>query len=162
MREGQILVEVMIAISITVISLIGFFGLLKSSFQLTRLASENYIATHLAVEGVEIVANKVQENYIESVTSGTSFNKNITQGRHEIDYQSTVINSTNEITQPRALKFDGAFYQYTRGEDTKLYRVVDIGLGTNVINVTSTVYGSASLNTPIAQVSDTFEYWWRQ
>jgi hypothetical protein len=70
------------------VSLIGFFGLLKASLQLTRITADNYTATHLAIEGVEIVANIIQENYINGITYGASFNKNLSTGEHEIDFNT--------------------------------------------------------------------------
>ena len=165
-RAGQILIEVMIAISMSIISLIGFFGLLRASFQLTRITSDNYVATHLAVEGVEVVANIMQRNYIDTIRNGNGlFNANMAQGSWEIDYHTQQIDfSTSRITN-KPLNFDGTYYSYATGTPTQFYRVVDIGFepasAPTMVSVTSTVFVDNSSNKPIAQVHDMFYYWWR-
>ncbi|MCL5011888.1 MAG: hypothetical protein M1320_00480 [Patescibacteria group bacterium] len=165
-RAGQILIEVMIAISMSIVSLMGFFGLLRASFQLTRVTSENYIATHLAVEGVEIVANIMQRNYIDTIRTGSNlFNANMTQGSWEIDYNTQQIDfSTSRVTN-KPLNFDGAHYVYGTGSPTQFYRVVDIGFepasAPTQVSVTSTVFVDSPTNQPIANVHDVFYYWWR-
>lgn len=163
-NNGQILVEVMIAISITVISLIGFFGLLKSSLNLTRITADNYIATHLAIEGIEIIANIMQENYINNITQGAAFNKNLAVGDHEIDFSTTQLNETTRILTHHPLKFDPDTkqYQYKRGNDTDFFRIVSISFEANKVHVVSTVYTNSVSGIPSAQVADTFQYWWRQ
>jgi hypothetical protein len=165
--SGQILIEVMIAVSISVVSLIGFFGLLKSSFQLTRITADNYIATHLAVEGVEIVANIMQTNYIDTIRNRSNqFNRNLSAGSWEIDFNTQKIDSATSRIQNRPFNFDGIYYGYGAGTSTtEFYRIVDIGFEPagipTRVSVTSTVYVDSEDNIPAAQVHDVFYYWWR-
>ena len=157
--SGQILVEVMIALSIMIVSLTGFYGLLKSSLQLIRTTSDNYIATHLAVEGVEIVANLIQENYVDSAHNALGyFNKGIAAGDHEIDYTTKSITSSMLFNKTK-LKFDGRHYQYDSGSETPFSRLVQITYGSDALSVVSNVYVNDVL---IATARDTFQNWWRQ
>ncbi len=154
-KNGQILVEVMLAISISVISLLGFFGLLQTSFKLSRLTSENYVASHLAVEGIEIVANIVQRNYVEmegELNPTFAFNTDIGSGDFEIDYNTTQINNNVSATSPlsRPIQLDGATF----------YRVVYIDSSGSQIHATSSVYTSPQGGNPISTVTDTFLNWW--
>lgn len=156
-HEGQILVEVMLAISISVISLIGFFGLLQTSFKLSRLTSDNYTASHLAVEGVEIIANIIQRNYVEmegNLDPTFTFNTDIESGDFEFDYTATKINSSVLATTPlsRPIQLQGASF----------YRRVHIDSTGSRVHVISSVYTDPHSTVPLATVEDTFMNWWQQ
>ncbi len=157
-HSGQILVEVMLAISISVISLIGFFGLLQTSFKLSRITSENYIASHLAVEGVEIVANIIQRNYVEmegNMRAAYAFNTDIESGDFEIDTNVFKIDSTLYATNPLShpITLNGLTF----------YRRVSIASNGSSIHVISSVYSSNfGTSQSLASVEDTFLNWWQQ
>ncbi|MFA7201645.1 MAG: hypothetical protein WC099_01460 [Candidatus Paceibacterota bacterium] len=157
-QHGQILIEVMLAISVSVISLIGFFGLLQTSFKLSRLTSENYVAAHLAVEGVEIIANIVQRNYVEmegNLDQTYYFNKDIESGDFEFDYTADKINSSVLVTTPlsRPIQLQGSTF----------YRRVHVDSSGSQIQVSSYVYTNAQgIGVPLATVQDTFLNWWQQ
>ena len=157
-QNGQILVEVMLAISISVISLIGFFGLLQTSFKLSRLTSENYVASHLAIEGVEIIANIVQRNYVEmegNLDPAFTFNTDIESGDFEFDYTANKINSSVIATTPlsRPIQLQSALF----------YRRVHVDSSGSQIHVVSSVYtNSQGSGVPLATAEDTFLNWWQQ
>ena len=65
LSDGQVLVELMVAISVMVIGLLGIFTLLSQSLGLNRVAADQYIAANLAAEGVEVAKNILDHNVIE-------------------------------------------------------------------------------------------------
>lgn len=75
---GQVLVETMVALSMTVIGLIGILMVLNASIGLNRVITNQYIASYLASEGIEAAGyqldvgtfNKIQL-YEDALPSGS-------------------------------------------------------------------------------------------
>ncbi len=61
-RKGQSLVETIVALSVLIIGFMGLIALLSRSFAASNFVSENYIATYLASEGIEVVKNLIDHN----------------------------------------------------------------------------------------------------
>lgn len=124
------------AIGITVVGLIGVFSLLSQTFSLNKMASDQYIATNLAAEGIEVVKNIIDTNVI----NGDPWNKNLNNGSFEIQY-----NSTEPIDPPsnKPLNFNSAtgIYSYDSGYATAFRRMIVIATlrGGNEIQVNSRV-----------------------
>ena len=85
------LVETMVALSVITIGLLGIFALLSTSMGLNRFVSEKHVATYLAAEGIELVKNLIDTNYIARKGGQLiSWNEGLSQaGSYEIDYMST-------------------------------------------------------------------------
>src|SRR3989344_7355701 len=64
-RSGQALVEVMVAVSILTVGFLGIVGLLSRALALNRVVADNYTATYLAAEGIEITKNIVDGNVVQ-------------------------------------------------------------------------------------------------
>ena len=65
-NRGQSLVEMLVAISIIVVSLLGILALINRSLGLNRVVADQYIATYLAAEGIELVKNYFDHSYFIS------------------------------------------------------------------------------------------------
>jgi len=62
-RRGQMMVEAMVASVVGVVGILGIVSLLTNSLVKSTQVGENFAATYLAAEGVEVVRSLVDENY---------------------------------------------------------------------------------------------------
>lgn len=90
-RSGFVLVEAIIALSVFLIGFTGLIVLLSDSIKLTRVAADDYTATYLAAEGVEVAKNLIDANHIQ----GRSWNCGFTSGSYELTYGDTLPNGRN-------------------------------------------------------------------
>lgn len=145
-ERGQLLIEAGVAISILVIGLLGILSLLSRSLSLNNVVSSRYIASNLAVEGIEVVKNLIDANVIQF----NPWNENINTGSYEVAFDSLSLNSN----QDRFLLFDptGNNYNYQTGQPTAFKRIIQItNIGSDEIRVNSAVNwrirgGSYSIN----------------
>ncbi|MFH1246448.1 MAG: hypothetical protein V1489_01570 [Candidatus Liptonbacteria bacterium] len=65
-RNGQALIESLIAVTVLVVGFLGIFNLLSQSLGLYRVTTENYAATYLAAEGIELAKNVIDSASIQN------------------------------------------------------------------------------------------------
>ncbi len=168
-NDGQILIEVIVALSVVVVAFSGALSLLGTSVGLTRTISNQYIGTYLAAEGVEIVKNIIDENYFSgggSPSGSRAWNQGIhVTGDYYPDFTTTADTAhASMLRDPDdPLKYDDSDmrYSYGAGIDTKIWREVHIQNESDAIVVRSTVRWEGKGGTFEAEVSDRFTYWWR-
>lgn len=73
-RKGQMLIETMVALSMVVIGMLGLLALLSQSIGINKVVSDQYVASYLAAEGIELVKQVVDNN----VMDGNGFNEGLT------------------------------------------------------------------------------------
>src|SRR3989338_8190490 len=95
---GQSLIEAMVAIGIIVFGILSTLGLLSRALSLNRVVSDQFTATYLAAEGIEVVKNLIDANIIQ----GRPWNNGFTTGGFEIDYNGVSL----EPNQGRRLLLD--------------------------------------------------------
>lgn len=120
-NKGQLLVESMMGISITIIGLLGILALLSRSVSLNRVISDQFIGNYLAAEGIEVVKNLIDANIIQK----NAWNQGLdTAGNYEADYNSVIL----EHDSSQFLKFDDTLnvYNYDSGADTPFKRKIAI------------------------------------
>jgi len=132
------LIEAMVAISVFLIGILGMFNLLNQSLGLNKIVSSRYIASDLAMEGVEVVKNIIDANVAQG-----KWNDDINNGCYEIAYNSQKLSSLpskkitdcdlnasiNDIKKGLTyLNFDKktGIYSYSAGSPTIFKRVVKI------------------------------------
>jgi len=71
MQKGFTLIEVMIAIFVTIVGVVGIYGLVPHIFGVVAINNDRFIASQLAKEGIEIVRNIRDVNYLESIDDWT-------------------------------------------------------------------------------------------
>ena len=121
-NKGQLLIESLIGISLIVVGLLGVFSLLSQSLGLRRVASERYVATYLAAEGIEVVKNIIDTNYLNT---GTPWNQGISAGGdYEVEYNSASLQSF----QNRSFYYhpESGLYDYNAGNSTLFKRKISI------------------------------------
>jgi len=124
-ENGQIMVEALIAITIATVGLLGIFTLVSRSLSLNRVVADQYIASNLAAEGIELVKNLIDYN----VRNGLPFNNGscLSEGNHNIGYND-LIGSSCAYDSSRFLLFNSLtrFYGYDAGAATPYKRTVTI------------------------------------
>lgn len=75
LRSGQSIIEMLVATSAIVIAILGVLGLLQKSLGFNRVSADNYTATYLAAEGIELTKNLFDREYLIQKNSAapTSF-----------------------------------------------------------------------------------------
>lgn len=82
--NGQTLVEVAVAISVLMLGILGAITLLNQALGLNKMVSSQYIASNLAMEGIEVVKNIIDANFM----NGREFYSGIETGCYELSYDS--------------------------------------------------------------------------
>lgn len=103
-RRGQTVMEMVVALGILTTGFLGIVTLLNNSLGLHRVVADNYKATYLASEGIELVRNIITEN----VENGSLWCAGLPAGSYEIDHTLTTAPGYDcGIPYPRLLTFSG-------------------------------------------------------
>ncbi|MDP2695675.1 MAG: hypothetical protein Q8O87_00275 [bacterium] len=158
-NRGELIIEAIIAISIIVVGLLSVVTLLSSSQSLNRVLSDRYIATYLASEGIEVVKNLIDTNYI----SGKPWNDRLATGNNYlVSFQSPGLLASLPESY-RTVNYgdwsntipDGAYGLgfYVGGSGTNFKRVINISYPTtnemrvnSIVNWTSRGGGEFEIN----------------
>lgn len=126
-KRGFTLIELMVVATVLSIGIIGAMNSIRQVFIYARLLSSRLTAAYLAQEGIEIVRNIRDTNWVES----SSWDDGITTGDFEADYNDPGLSFYGN----RYLRVDGGFYNYGLGEETKFKRKINIQKDTDEISV---------------------------
>lgn len=155
--SGQILVEVLVALSVLTMGFVGIFSLLNQSLALHRVVANNYVATYLAGEGVELIKSAVAENLI----SGSPWNSGLLDGTYEADYLGFLSPVGGSL---RPLQYDTnlGVYSYNPGTTSQFQRSVAItAVSSQELRVISSVRWTTR-GSAVSSVSvESYLYNWR-
>ena len=134
-KKGYLLMEVMVAISLLTIGFLAVLSLVSNSLSLNRVVSDQFTANYLAMEGIEIVKNLIDSNYL----NGNPWNQDFSNGNYEVDYQS--IGLETDLSRYLSLDSTSGFYDYKGDIQTPFKRTIAVELleGGNEIKVNSIV-----------------------
>ncbi|MDP2629314.1 MAG: hypothetical protein Q8P45_01220 [Candidatus Harrisonbacteria bacterium] len=158
-ERGQLLIESLVAITIILIAVVGIFSLLSRSLSLTRVISDQYTGTYLAAEGLEVVKNIVDTNFIKRCQN---WNSGFSSGNYSVSYDSASL----EELRVNPLNFNpvtGLYSYESGGQASKFRRDIHIQIieGGEAMHVESKVQwktrGAAEFESVL---EDTF-YGWR-
>ncbi len=148
-QKGFSIVEVIAAFTIITIGLVGVLALVSQNIQAQVVNRNMLIASQLAQEGLELVRNKRDTNWLISgndwkIGAGVGMQSDIVQDlTYVIDYSGNIDDSVNLVTDSGAnLKINASgFYEHTSGISTTYYRLISIAEDTenNWIEVNSRV-----------------------
>lgn len=128
-KKGFTILEAMIAIFVIIIGVIGASIAIQQTLFLTRIVSSQLIASYLAQEGVEIVRNIRDGNWLEGVAWDSGLTGCEPEGVGcQADYTNT--QSLDPYTG-EPLKIDGGFYNYQSGTPTPFTRKITIASRTD-------------------------------
>lgn len=124
-KNGFTLVEVLTAIFVILVGVVGTMATIQQTLAYTSLSASRLVASYLAQEGIEIVRNFRDGNWLEQRTNPPlPWTNGLSSGDWEVDYNDTVL--TAYVGAGRYLKIDGGFYNYESGTNTKFKRKITI------------------------------------
>ena len=126
--------ECLVAIFLITVGVIGAISVVNQTTTFTQVTSSQLIGAYLAQEGIEIVRNIRDTNFlkIHKGEEGINWDTGLTgcTGGCETDYNDPAL-----ISADRYLKIDGGFYNYDSGENTLFKRKIIIQPDTNILKV---------------------------
>lgn len=139
--KGFTLMEVIVALFFITVGIIGSYALISSTISSTSYASNKFTASYLAQEGIELVRNIRDTNWLQgeghtwneqlatAICSGTCDGAN---NGCRVDYNSvTSADPTLLAYSGQFLNIDGnGFYSYSGSNQTKFKRKVSIDSST--------------------------------
>lgn len=119
------LIEVVVATFVITLGALGAFSLIQRITAFYPIISSQLTATYLAQEGIEIVRNIRDTNWLEQRTNpGVLWDSDIPAGNRAADYKS---GNLNLAYTGQFLNLDGNnFYSYSAGTPTKFKRKITI------------------------------------
>jgi len=125
-NKGFTLIEIIVAILIVTVGVLAAYIVTQKIVFYTYQISSRLTAACLAKEGIEIVRNIKDTNWLESASS---WDEGIAAtSDYRLDYQSLEFPGTNcNLSPEEYLKHDGAFYNCSSsGPETKFKRKITI------------------------------------
>lgn len=146
-REGQTIVEAMVAVSLLIIGFLGTIILINRSIGLNRVVTDNYTATYLAAEGIEVTKNLIDSNFVQGAAWFTGFESCTITCEWEVQYDTSWEDPTSRPVSytARPLYYNPSTGLYAHdpfGQQTSFTRRVTVelaGAGNNEIIVHSIV-----------------------
>ncbi len=130
MKRGFTLLEVIVAIFVIMVGITGTLGIIQQGISYTQLSSSRLVANYLAQEGIEIVRNIRDTNWLEE----NPWSDGIPSGNWEADYNDSTLTSWS--SQGRFLNIDNkGFYSYSSGSPTKFKRKITIAKDTDILKI---------------------------
>lgn len=181
-RKGQSLIEVMVALFVLTIGMLGILALLGQSLSVSKTVTNETIATYLAAEGIELSKNIVDHDVYQQragVSAGWAQNSEDQAfgagGNFQLDYTTCDTDdgsaaicdlSTWHFNSGETLGFDPStnLYYYGAPEATPFVREIKISYPNgaphfNELIVQSIVTWGTGFNTQSIQLEDHFYNW---
>ena len=114
-KEGFSLVEILAVLFVIAMALLGIVSLINQNIQVQNINKNNLIASSLAQEGIELVRNNRDANWLNN----RSFDTDLSDGPYQADYRTGVVVPTADISQTKIYLKDG-FYVHDNGSDAGL------------------------------------------
>jgi Tfp pilus assembly protein PilV len=148
-KKGFTLLDVMFAVGLAIVGLIGILGLLRYVIIVGRASSDRFIAENLAEEGIELVRFYRDSNWKQYMSIYTPATFLISGPQdYEVDYTLNPTLSSLPANSNRFLNIDAnGFYSYAAGTATKFKRKI-------TLDPTKCQYATGDDGTCISVVSD--------
>jgi len=172
-RNGQTIVEAVIALGVLTIGFSGIITLLNRSLSLNQLVTDQNIATYMATEGIEVTKNLVDAAVIQGLDPFTPPLFNV--GSYELDFDD-LLDTDPPVENPgrriggfgvksnTPLFFDSTanLYSYDSGAPTGFYRTITINIQPGeYINVMATIDWTSKGGAQNSVVMEDYFFKWR-
>jgi len=147
MKKGFTLIEVLFGIFILTVSAFGAFSLIQSTLIASSLNESRFTAYYLSQEGIELVRNIRDNNWLEKRTiPSVNWNDGLEHGEWEIDYNDGNLS----VYSDRYLYIENStkFFSYIENpsiddKKSKFRRKITISnLGPKIIEISVIIYWS--------------------
>lgn len=125
MKRAFSLVETLVAVAILVGGLTATLGILSFMLRTVNVLKSEFVAAHLAAEGIEVIRNIRDANWLRRDIGGESrgWRDDLTAANYEVAFDSRV----PEANQNRLLNLDAAGrYTYNAGAPTSFKRRIEL------------------------------------
>lgn len=146
-EKGFTLLEMLISILIVTIGVLSIYQAVYRYTKRTQLERESFVAAYLCQEGIEIIKNIRDSNWVAGTTWNNGLDACINTVGCEADYRLSGAGALTLWSSPgRTLYIDGSagFYKYgnvTGDVETPYARKIEIlSQGTDELDITVTVY----------------------
>lgn len=136
-NKGFTLMEVIIAIAVIVFALLALISLISSTVSALKPGGSRLTAVNLAQEGLEIVRNIRDSNWLAGKRTPANWRDGLAEGDYRVQYNTAgLLASSSDV-----FKIDAnGFYQYDSGSDTLFEREITIShIGNNQIKTVAEV-----------------------
>lgn len=125
-NKGFSILEILILISVILVSLTGLISLSIGSIKSQTNSRNALVAVELAQEGIEIVRNIRDTNWLN--LSSSDWNSNLGNGNYIVNYGSTALSSVSGINDNAAKLYidSNNMYTHTGGTSTAFSRIITI------------------------------------
>lgn len=135
-NKGFTLIEVLLSVFIITVAVLGLYNGISYSFNSVEKAKDKFIAAYLAEEGLELVKNIRDSNF---VANRANWKEGLNCVSCKMDINDTALNTINP-TSPLLIDENG-FYNYSSGTKTIFSRKIVISdVNDNKIKVSVIVY----------------------
>ncbi len=131
--EGFTLLEVMVAIFVIIVGVAGVMTIFQTTMFLTSISSSRLTASYLSQEGIEMVRNVRDTNWLEARAVANDWDEGLTNCLNGciVDYNHSygpdLIDPNLPAFADQFLNIDGnGFYSYSPGTATKFQREIII------------------------------------
>jgi len=122
-KQAFTLIEVLISVAVVIAALIGVLSLATLGISSIRVNKSKIIAANLAEEGLELVKNIRDNNWLNYKRSASNWRDGLGQGDYRVQYNTESLLVYGAV--PLKLDSNG-FYQYDSGNNTPFYRKITI------------------------------------
>ena len=154
------LIEVIVAIFILTVGVLAVFGVIADVFNYISFNSSKLKAIYLAQEGLEIVKNIRDTNYLKKRNNpGIQWDNGLPEGEWEADYDDE---SLGQLYAGSFLNIDSNnFYSYSPGSPTPFKRKIKIEkLADDILRVTVDVLWEEKGRSHKVSVQEELHDWW--
>jgi len=135
-KNGFTLLEIIVVMGVIISVVTSIVALNTLSVSSTKVSRSQIIAISLSQEGLEIVRNIRDNNWLNGRRTAANWRTGIDPGDYRVQYNSSALLSFSATP----LRLNSGFYQYDNGSFTSFYRKVTVEhIGTNQIKVVCTV-----------------------
>ncbi|MFH1233130.1 MAG: type II secretion system protein [Patescibacteria group bacterium] len=147
-QKGFTIIELMVCVSVISIGLIGVLSLVTQNIQAQSINKNSLIAAQLSQEGIELVRNIRDKNWLTSGYSwkhgaGIGTDSDIIQdGSYIIDYLTTINQDVNAIDDDRAkfyLNSNGYYTHTSTASSTVFSRLISVSDNGDYVDIKSAV-----------------------
>jgi len=118
MKSGFTIIELMATIVIISIGVLGTYSVVQQMIRVTSSASQRLTAAYLAQEGIELIRNVRDTNWIRDL----DWNAGLATGDWEVDYNDFSLSAYAN----RNLKINNNLYNYDSGTNTIYKRKITL------------------------------------